>query len=317
MRVWSMEWLAEPRHSGRPFGGWADHLASAFVQLEPRRLGELPFRGAITRTDAGGIKVSRVAATSHRVLRLPTHIAHSTEDLCFINLQLEGMGRYTQRGHEQICGPGDLAVVDTTEPFEIANGYDFRLFCFAVPRRLLPAAFCERPRLKTGSTEAGRALARTLHGYAELCLDRSVPSGMSERYGAHVVDLISHAADLAGGEPAEQSRAPVVLAMMLDHLDNGFADPDFSAESLARTFRCSERYVHKLFATTGQSVGEHLSERRVVACARRLLDGRDKRTIAEIAFASGFRDISHFNRLFKRTHGVPPREFRRSAADES
>jgi hypothetical protein len=28
--------------------------------------------------------------------------------------------------------------------------------------------------------------------------------------------------------------------------------------------------------------------------------------IAEIAFAAGFRDISHFNRLFKRSNGAPP-----------
>jgi len=27
-----------------------------------------------------------------------------------INLQLDGVGRYTQRNHEQINGPGDLAM---------------------------------------------------------------------------------------------------------------------------------------------------------------------------------------------------------------
>jgi hypothetical protein len=92
--------------------------------------------GLATSTDA--IKVSRVTATKHRVLRLRSHIARSTDDLCFINLQLEGVGRYLQRGHVQICGPGDMALVDTIEPFEIANSCDFRIFCFAVPRRLLP-----------------------------------------------------------------------------------------------------------------------------------------------------------------------------------
>jgi AraC family transcriptional regulator, positive regulator of tynA and feaB len=33
-------------------------------------------------------------------------------------------------------------------------------------------------------------------------------------------------------------------------------------------------------------------------------------TIAEIAFAAGFNDISYFNRLFKRCHGLSPRDFR-------
>src|SRR6516165_3528843 len=161
-----MKWSAKPSQIDRPFGSWADNLAAAFVQLEPRKISEYPFQGMITRTEAAApVRISRVVATRHRVLRLRSHIARSKDALCFINLQLEGVGRYTQRGHAQICGLGDLAVVDTTEPFEIANGHDFRLFCFAVPRQLLPAYFCERPRLTLSVTEAGRALSRTLVGW--------------------------------------------------------------------------------------------------------------------------------------------------------
>jgi transcriptional regulator GlxA family with amidase domain len=40
-------------------------------------------------------------------------------------------------------------------------------------------------------------------------------------------------------------------------------------------------------------------------------------TIAEIAFAAGFRDISHFNRLFKRSNGAAPREFRRAMTPQA
>lgn len=309
-----MEWLTEPRQLERPFGSWADHLAAAFVQLEPLKLSEQPFRGAITRTDAGRIKVSLVTATRHRVLRLRSHITRSTDDLCFINLQIEGTGRYTQRGHEQICGPGDLAVVDTTEPFEIANARDFRLFCFAVPRCLLPSKLCERPNLRTASTQPGHALSKILYGYAELCLGQASQSELSARCGNHIVDLITQAAYLEGNGSQAPAREPVLLSMMLDHLGRCITDPDLSAESLARTFRCSERYVHKLFSATGRSVGEHLNDRRVALCAERLIDKRERRTIAEIAFEVGFRDISHFNRLFKRSHGVTPRELRRSIA---
>ena len=64
---------------------------------------------------------------------------------------------------------------------------------------------------------------------------------------------------------------------------------------------------------TGQTVGEHINDRRIVACTRNLLDPDYRtKTIAEIAFAAGFRDISHFNRLFKRSSGLAPREFRRA-----
>src|SRR6202167_2699994 len=111
-----MEWSTKAVEADRPFGSWAEDLASAFVQLEPRKIGEQPFQGKISRTDVTSIQISRVEATKHTVLRLRSHIARSISDLCFVNLQLDGVGCYTQRGHEQICRPGDLAIVDSTEP---------------------------------------------------------------------------------------------------------------------------------------------------------------------------------------------------------
>jgi AraC-like DNA-binding protein len=310
-----MEWSTRPRCADQPFGSWADDLAAAFVRLEPRKIADQPFEGAISRADAAPIQISLVTATRHTVLRLASHIALSTDDLCFVNLQLEGLGRTTQRHHEQTCAPGDLAVADTTEPFEIANCHNFRLFCFAVPRRLLPRGLLDRPQLNLSRTETGRALSKTLAGYAEICLADHQRQKTSAVIGAHVIDLIAHAPDVLTDVSAERVHIPVLLSMMIDHIERHSEDPDLGAAALAAKFRCSERYVHRLFAMTDRSVGEHVNGRRIAACSRRLLDHDSAhRTIAEIAFAAGFRDISHFNRLFKRCHGLAPREFRRATS---
>jgi AraC family transcriptional activator of tynA and feaB len=310
-----MEWSTKPGRPDQPFGSWADDLAAAFVRLEPRRIADQSFAGAISRVEAAPIQISLVTATRHTVLRLASHIALNADDLCFVNLQLEGLGRTTQRGHEQISAPGDLALADTTEPFEIANCRDFKLFCFAVPRPLLPNGLLDRPRLNLSATEAGRALSRTLAGYAELCLcDRQRPT-ISAPIGAHVIELISHAQEILTDVSLERVHTPVLLSMMLDHIDRHSDDAGLGAATLAARFRCSERYVHRLFATTGRSVGEHVNEKRIAACTHELLDRNSAhKTIAEIAFAAGFRDISHFNRLFKRCNGLAPREFRRATA---
>jgi AraC family transcriptional regulator, positive regulator of tynA and feaB len=308
-----MEWSTRTIEADRPFGSWAEDLASAFVQLEPRKIAEQPFQGTISRADVASIQISRVEATKHSVLRLRSHIARSVSDVYFVNLQLDGVGCYTQRGHEQICGPGDLAIVDTTEPFEIANCRNFSLFCFAIPRQLLPGNLAERPRLRLSATEAGRALSRTLAGHAELCLRSGPVSGISAFGAQHVVDLISHAPDILEEGPPERPGLSVLLSMMLDYIDRHTDDPELGAATLAAKFHCSQRYVHKLFSTTGRSVGEHINSLRIVACTRNLLDHTHRRaTIAEIAFNAGFRDISHFNRLFKRSNGLAPREFRRA-----
>jgi AraC-like DNA-binding protein len=166
--------------------------------------------------------------------------------------------------------------------------------------------------LRLSATEAGRALSRTLAGHAELCLRSGLTSGISAFGAQHVLDLISHAPDILKEGPSERAGLSVLLSMMFDYIDRHTDDPDLGAATLALKFHCSQRYVHKLFATTGRSVGEHVNGKRILACTRNLLDHAYRRTtIAEIAFNAGFRDISHFNRLFKRSNGLAPREFRR------
>ena len=161
---------------------------------------------------------------------------------------------------------------------------------------------------------AGRAFSRTLAGYAELCLSSQAPSEIADLSGAHIVDLMSHATSVFAEGRSERMSTPVLLSMMLDHIDRYSDDADLSAATLARKFHCSERYVHKLFSGTGRAVGEHVNGKRILVCTRDLLDNHRNRTIADIAFTTGFRDISHFNRLFKRSNGAPPREFRRAMA---
>ena len=235
-----MEWSTKPQRNDQPFGSWADDLAAAFVRLEPRRIADQHFEGTITRVDAAPIRVSLVTATRHTVLRLASHIASSTDDLCFINLQLEGLGRTTQRGHEQISAPGDLTLADTTEPFEIANCRNFKLFCFAVPRQLLPKRLLDRPRLNLSATEPGRALSRTLSGYAELCLSESRIPRLSALVGTHMIDLISQAPEILADTSAERVHVPVLLSMMLDYIDRHSDDSGLGAATLAAKFRCSE-----------------------------------------------------------------------------
>lgn len=311
-----MEWSAKQSQIVQRFTNWADDLSDGYVRLEARKTHDEPFRAMISRTDASSVYLARVAASRHEVVRSRSHIAACTDDLCCIHLQLEGVGRYTQRDHVQLCGPGDLAVTDITEPFKVEVFRDFQALCFAISRELLPRNFVDRPRLTLSTTEAGRALSRTLVSYSELCMNLQSPSEIAASFGKHIVELICHASNVVTEEPPERTSTPVMLSMMLNHIDRHSNDPGLSALALAQKFRCSVRYVHKLFASTRGSVGEHVNNKRISVCTRDLLDNRSKRTIAEIAFAAGFNDISNFNRSFKRTNGMSPRDFRRAMTSQ-
>jgi AraC family transcriptional activator of tynA and feaB len=240
-----MEWLAKATQADRPFGSWADDLADAFVQLEPRRISDAPFCGTILKADLAPIHISKVTATPHGVARQRAHIAKSEGNFYFLNLQLDGLSRSVQRGHEQICGPGDLAVVDTTEPFEIINLRGFNLLCFAVPRALLPNHFVDRPRLTLSATEMGRALARTLSGYADLCI-HSESAPPVPALGKHLLDLLSHADMMVADKPLARAQVSVQLSMMLDHVDRHFAAP--AVQSVSTSTTAASLQAHEIFS---------------------------------------------------------------------
>jgi len=84
-----------------------------------------------------------------------------------------------------------------------------------------------------------------------------------------------------------------------------------SPAAVAKRQRISDSYIRKLFEGEGTSFSEFVLARRLVRAHRMLTDRRwADRNIAWIAFESGFGDLSHFNRTFKRFYGSPPSEIR-------
>jgi AraC-like DNA-binding protein len=79
--------------------------------------------------------------------------------------------------------------------------------------------------------------------------------------------------------------------------------------TIARAAGVSNRSLMRLFRREiGSSVLEFILRRRV-SRARDLLRNTDH-TCSEVAFESGFGSVQHFNRIFRRFEGMPPREWR-------
>ena len=84
-------------------------------------------------------------------------------------------------------------------------------------------------------------------------------------------------------------------------------------DKLARLAGMSSTSFHRFFR---QSMGctpvAYINDLRLANIAHRLLESAD--SVAEIAFAEGFNNLSNFNRLFKRHFGRSPREYRQSVS---
>ena len=80
-------------------------------------------------------------------------------------------------------------------------------------------------------------------------------------------------------------------------------------EETAAVAKMSPKSFCRFFkANTGKTLIEYLHELRIGEACRRLLETNDP--ISEIAFDSGFQNLSHFNRRFRALKGKTPRDFR-------
>ncbi len=106
-------------------------------------------------------------------------------------------------------------------------------------------------------------------------------------------------------QPEEAARINKVLDYVRAHLNEKI----YLAE-VARVAGLSEAAFSRFFARTAKKTfSKFLNEMRISHACRRLVD--TDATITEVAFASGFGNLSNFNRRFLELRGETPGEFRR------
>lgn len=100
------------------------------------------------------------------------------------------------------------------------------------------------------------------------------------------------------------------LDRVLQFIENNLSKP-ISRQELARQAAFAPSYFSALFReATGTTIPEYINIRRVYR-AKELLRQPETR-VSSVCYAVGFRDLSNFNRVFKRVVGCTPREFRES-----
>ncbi|QCT00957.1 hypothetical protein E6C60_0231 [Paenibacillus algicola] len=108
--------------------------------------------------------------------------------------------------------------------------------------------------------------------------------------------------------PVEQDR--ILLQEMIELLQQKYADPQFSIQSMSSHFSQSISSLSRYFKEqTGQTISEHLHAIRINKAQRLLID--TDLSIAEIVQKIGYSDPSSFIRKFKAEVQLTPGEYRK------
>jgi AraC-like DNA-binding protein len=164
-----------------------------------------------------------------------------------------------------------------------------------------------------------RPALQLLDGYlgSLTSLEEPPSSELAPIIRVHLLDLVAaalgptaEAADIVAKRGVKAARVRAILG----EIARRFSDPDFDLDRIARTLGLSRRYVQQLLEETGKSFIEHLVERRLERSFAMLTDRRClDLAVIDIAFAAGFGDVSHFNRVFRRRFGETPSGVRAAA----
>jgi AraC-like DNA-binding protein len=269
---------------------------------------------AIRKLPGLGILSGTVEGIRHR------HTREDDDNDFSFHLNLSGLSAVAGRGREVILRDGDAMLLSYTESRTITRPRPVYHRVLRLPRASLAPLVHHIDDAVLQAIPRNTGALSLLSHYSGALLDDPMLAVLETRQlvATQLCDLIAvtlgatrDAAAIAQGRGIRAAR----LRAIKSDIEARLTRVDLSSSAVARRQRISESYIRKLFESEGTSFSEFVLGRRLIR-ARRMLTDRQRRdrSIAWIAFACGFGDLSYFNRTFKRLYGATPSDIR-SAAD--
>lgn len=307
MPTWSTAVVARPRQ----FSYWREMICEAFLDLTPESRLREGFRGRVTQQSLDRLDLARIESQAQHVRRTEADIARSPNSGYYANLQLRGVGVTTQDGRTAVTHPGDLTLIDTSQPFDFAFNDDFQQLTLHIPTELLQTQVDEPVRTAVRIPSAGGVGAAVRHALTAIDTGELAP-GSAARLAVHTCGLLAVALQENQPSPVRGHQHPRLLTAALADIDEHLADDNLSPARTAGRLGISVRLLHQLFTGHDHTYTGTVRRRRLDQAHRDLADpARAHLRIIDIAADNGFADVTHFHRVFRQTYGYTPTAHRR------
>ncbi len=221
-------------------------------------------------------------------------------------------------GREFEAGPGTLLAVDRGTPHQLRDESPamLLLLCFAPrfidddpPRRALWRTLSQQRQWHVPAGKPSSQRFENLWRRALLEQTANRPGGTVALHALAAQILVSLARLPATREPTDTAVRRVQA--VAQELADSFYD-EWTLDRAAARAGLSRRRFSELFrARTGATFLDRLTDLRLEHAAKLLRDGTHSVTGA--AFSCGYRDLSHFYRVFRQRFGRPPGEWSKTS----
>jgi AraC-like DNA-binding protein len=320
--VLSTEGMPDRLDDRARFNAWHDMYVAAYCEFDLRRVDGKPFSATTEFQQIGGIGVASTAAAVDRLVRNKQHVASASmrSSFCLAFSRNEFPLVQMQLGRQTTHRPESPVLVTEGEALDVTQPGGFNFFLLDIPPKLVLERVAHASDLVAQPLDAAPQAAEHLKRYIGILphLTRGEPDpSLLAHIETTLVDLVAlvlgangESAELAKLRGLRAARLEDILALIRRH----FADPGFSTADVARKLRLSPRYINDLLQETGVGFAARVLELRLQAARKMLADRRsDRLKVIDIAYASGFNEVSYFNRRFRQRFGEKPSDAREEA----
>jgi AraC-like DNA-binding protein len=296
---------------------WVDFLSSGYVRLRADAKPNVPFSGQLKIVPLENTAIGRISGTVRTIARTKAEIAAENTDnvVLLLNTSDDGM-LVEQKDKSIVCATGAAVLIEQCEPSLIASGAHQTCAFVAVQ---MPRQYLKRHTRRIEDRflipMSGPAIS-LVRAYVDTLLgcSSSLQKDVFRFAPSHMAELIAAAAapdSTREDGQASRPRALVRLRAIKADIRDSIGAKDLSIAAVGARHGVNPRYVQRLFKAEGVTFSEFVLTERLTRVYESLADPRYQHLkVSEIAYSSGFSDLSYFNRAFRRRFGATPSDTR-------
>lgn len=268
------------------------------------------FHGNMEYMELSHLKIFWASSSPFAVRRVASSPSVTFRRGFKVMLQVQGNTTVIQNGVAVDLVPGDWTAYDAGSPYEVINRSDFEQITLLVPRDSLSSRRDVRlaPLFRPHSSTTG--IGKVFWGFLKSIVQEDAQiNAQCERSIASAVEcmlmqLLSNA--------STQSDTLVIVDVrdsIRNYIKDNLHDPELSLETVARALNTTKRSLHRAFEAETESISDYIWRLRLERCQQILDQTNEDRSLTDLAFAHGFKDLAHFSRRFKQFAGLSPRNY--------
>jgi AraC-like DNA-binding protein len=291
-------------------------LTSLLLRDEPASLDDEPECLASQQTRIGRLDLEFIP--SDRPFARNWERVSNVHDASYVlAFPLAGGVSFSQDGRTGFARPGEYVLLSELAFYELTSDKDTRLLMMRIPAaelrgRLVSIEDHVSRRFKPND-KMTRLLVGMVGSIAELFINSPPPNPQ-----ALATEIISFVALTIGSEDrgaaTDVRNARYHLRRrIVDFIEGHLSDQSLSPKRIAASSRISLSYLYSLFNDNETTVSQFVQTKRLQRAYEILVaDPKGHRTVSEVAYEVGFKNVSHFSRCFSRHFKVAPRDIRQT-----